>query len=304
MAAIAYVTDEKMIEYHRVNGSNSIVFWRLSTKNFSGFNIGDLLFFLSKDITTKTRKEKGLVGYGRFTGSSSMSVSSMWRKYKTKTGYVSRKELYEAIEKSKKTEKIPEKINCLVLDRVVFFRSPIYLSDLGYKISNNLESFTYLDKHEGQQTLKILEEARKIGLDLWSSMQGTADEISFSQQLIQYKIATIIETLAIENETTKKYFKKVEKKYSIDNHLCINNRHIGFINFGKVNILYYIFQSNIRDFKDSYYKTIGQLVCLSSNIEQTIKEIIKIIVVSNREFTDSQIEMLNRINIGYVYEKE
>ena len=161
MAAIAYVTDEKMIEYHRVNGSNSIVFWRLSTKKFSDFNIGDLLFFLSKDTTTKTRKEKGLVGYGRFVGSSSMAISTMWRKHRTKTGYISKKELYGAIEKSKKTKKMPEKINCLVLDRVVFFRNPIYLSDLGYKIPKNLESFTYLDKHEGQQTLRILEEAQK-----------------------------------------------------------------------------------------------------------------------------------------------
>ncbi|HQB32151.1 MAG TPA: hypothetical protein PLI19_02350 [Erysipelotrichaceae bacterium] len=151
MAAIAYVTDEKMIEYHRVNGSNSIVFWRLSTKKFSGFNIGDLLFFLSKDNTTKTRKEKGLVGYGRFMGSSSMSITTMWRKHKSKTGYISKKELYDAIEKSKKTENMPEKIDCLVLDRVVFFRSPIYLSDLGYRISSNLESFTYWTSMKGNR---------------------------------------------------------------------------------------------------------------------------------------------------------
>lgn len=304
MAAIAYVTDEKMIEYHRVNGSNSIVFWRLSTKNFSDFNIGDLLFFLSRDNATKTRKEKGLVGYGRFMGSSSMSISTMWRKHKTKTGYISKKDLYEAIDKSKKTKEMPEKINCLVLDRVVFFRSPIYLSDLGYEIPSNLESFTYVDKHEGKQTLRILEEAQKIGLDLWSSIQSEADESSFNQQLMQYKIATIMESLGIEDEITKQYYKKIEKKHSIDNHLWINNKHIGFINFGKPNILYYLFQTNIRDSTENYHRMIGQLVCLMLNVEQTIKEKIKIIVVSNREFSDSQIEMLNKIGINYLYEKE
>ncbi|NLZ75061.1 MAG: hypothetical protein GX914_00990 [Erysipelotrichia bacterium] len=304
MAAIAYVTDEKMIEYHRVNGSNSIVFWRLSTKNFSDFNIGDLLFFLSRDNATKTRKEKGLVGYGRFMGSSSMSISTMWRKHKTKTGYISKKDLYEAIDKSKKIKEMPEKINCLVLDRVVFFRSPIYLSDLGYEIPSNLESFTYVDKHEGKQTLRILEEAQKIGLDLWSSIQSEADESSFNQQLMQYKIATIMESLGIEDEITKQYYKKIDKKHSIDNHLWINNRHIGFINFGKPNILYYLFQTNIRDSTENYYRMIGQLVCLMLNVEQTIKEKIKIIVVSNREFSDSQIEMLNKIGINYLYEKE
>lgn len=304
MAAIAYVTDEKMIEYHRVNGSNSIVFWRLSTKKFSGFNIGDLLFFLSKDNTTKTRKEKGLVGYGRFMGSSSMSITTMWRKHKSKTGYISKKELYDAIEKSKKTENMPEKIDCLVLDRVVFFRSPIYLSDLGYRISSNLESFTYLDKHEGKQTLRILEEAQKIGLDLWSSIQGAADETSFNQQLMQYKIATIVESLGIDEEITSKYYKKVAKKHSIENYLWINNRHIGFINFGKPNTLYYLFQSNLRDSKNNYYKMIGQLVCLMQSIEHTTDEKIKIIVVSNREFSRLQIEMLNRIGVTYLYEKE
>ena len=108
MAAIAYVTDEKMIEYHRVNGSNSIVFWRLSTKKFSDFNIGDLLFFLSKDTTTKTRKEKGLVGYGRFVGSSSMAISTMWRKHRTKTGYISKKN-YMALLKRAKTKKCQKK---------------------------------------------------------------------------------------------------------------------------------------------------------------------------------------------------
>ncbi len=304
MAAIAYVTDEKMIEYHRLNGSSSIVFWRLSTKNFSDFNIGDLLFFLSKDTATKTRKEKGLLGYGRFMGSSTMTVATMWRKHKTKTGYISRKELYEAIDKSKKTKEMPEKINCLVLDRVVFFRNPIYLSELGYKIPKNLESFTYLDKHEGKQTLKILEEAKRIGLDLWSSIQGTADETSFNQQLMQYKIATIMESLGIEGEINSKYYRKVEKKYSIDNYLWINNRHIGFINFGKPNILYYLFYSNIRDSKENYFKMIGQLVCLSANIKETIEEEIIIIVVSNREFSDSQVEMLSKMKMSYLYEKE
>ncbi|MGI6510528.1 MAG: hypothetical protein ACOX1L_08170 [Erysipelotrichaceae bacterium] len=304
MAAIAYVTDEKMIEYHRLNGSSSIVFWRLSTKNFSDFNIGDLLFFLSKDTATKTRKEKGLLGYGRFIGSSTMTIATMWKKHKVKTGYISRKELYEAIDKSKKTKEMPEKINCLVLDRVVFFRNPIYLSDLGYKIPKNLESFTYLDKHEGKQTLKILEEAKRIGLDLWSSIQGTADEASFNQQLMQYKIATIMESLGIEDEINSKYYRKVEKKYSIDNYLWINNRHIGFINFGKPNILYYLFYSNIRDSKDNYFKMIGQLVCLSANIKETVEEEIIIIVVSNREFSDSQVEMLSKMKMSYLYEKE
>ena len=53
MAAIAYVSDDKMLDFHRINGSQEIVFWRLSTKKFSSFQPGDLLFFLSKSYEHK-----------------------------------------------------------------------------------------------------------------------------------------------------------------------------------------------------------------------------------------------------------
>ncbi|MGN1399504.1 MAG: hypothetical protein ACI4WG_05870, partial [Erysipelotrichaceae bacterium] len=97
MAAIAYVTDEKMIEYHRFKGNDSIVFWRLSDKNFSDFKPGDLLFFLAKDIETKQTKEKGLIGYGCFKNSQSMSIDHLYKKYKDLTGYQTKNELVEAI---------------------------------------------------------------------------------------------------------------------------------------------------------------------------------------------------------------
>ena len=46
MASIAYITDKKMIEYHRLNGNHSINFWKPSnTKKISDFHNGDLLFF-------------------------------------------------------------------------------------------------------------------------------------------------------------------------------------------------------------------------------------------------------------------
>lgn len=56
MSSIAYITDSKMIQYHRLNGNRSLNFWRPSVNmNFSDFNKGDLLFFLAKG----TEKGKG-----------------------------------------------------------------------------------------------------------------------------------------------------------------------------------------------------------------------------------------------------
>ena len=50
MGSIAYVTDEKMLAYHRLCRNQSILFWRLSNKKFTDFHKGDLLFFLQDQI--------------------------------------------------------------------------------------------------------------------------------------------------------------------------------------------------------------------------------------------------------------
>ena len=65
---------------------------------------------------------------------------------------------------------MPEILNCLELKQVVFFQSPLYLSDIGIKISNQLESYFYLDRSHTNITSRILAEAEKIGIDAWSSM--------------------------------------------------------------------------------------------------------------------------------------
>ena len=49
MASIVYVCDLNMIEYHRLNGHNTINFWRLSqNRRFTDFHEQDYLFFLVK----------------------------------------------------------------------------------------------------------------------------------------------------------------------------------------------------------------------------------------------------------------
>ena len=74
MASIAYVTDRKMIEFHRAYGNQMMNFWRPSSmKQFSQFNPGDYLFFLAKGTERFNGKEKGIVGYGKYNSAHTMS---------------------------------------------------------------------------------------------------------------------------------------------------------------------------------------------------------------------------------------
>ena len=138
MSAIAYITDSKMLELHRLNNHKTMNFWRLSNNiNFSDFNVGDLVFFLSKDKEHKNGKEKGIVGFGRMSEISLASVKSMWDKYGVLNGYRSLAEFKEAIIKVSKDKKLPKKISGFYLENVTFFQ-PIYLSECGMKISTNI----------------------------------------------------------------------------------------------------------------------------------------------------------------------
>ena len=58
MGAIAYVTDEKMIEYHRVNGSNSIVFGAYQQRNFLILILVICCFSYPKTQQLKLEKRK------------------------------------------------------------------------------------------------------------------------------------------------------------------------------------------------------------------------------------------------------
>ena len=171
MAAIAYITDKNMIDFHRLNGNHTINFWKPSTsKKISNLKQGDLLFFLAKGTERGKQKEKGLMGYGKFQKSYTMSFQAMWSKYEIQNGYATRDELEEAICKVTKNHQLPNMLNCLQLEEVVFFQYPIYLSEIGMQISNKLESYLYIDKEDLYNTDRILKIANQFGVDVWSKV--------------------------------------------------------------------------------------------------------------------------------------
>ena len=174
MSAIAYITDSKMLELHRLNNHKAINFWRSSANTaFSDFREGDLLFFLSKDKEHKKKNEKGIVGFGRLQSISTASPKMMWERYGTDNGYVSYEEFKEAIERVSKDRKLPRKISAFYLQNVTFFQ-PVYLSECGMKVSDKLESYVYLKDEETVRKLLDLSERYN---DLWSDLSDNTNSI-------------------------------------------------------------------------------------------------------------------------------
>ncbi len=178
MSSIAYITNHEMIEYHRLHGSSEIVFWRFSwQRKFQNFNHGDYLFFLTKGTEKGKQKEKGIVGYARYSGDTSGSVKSIWKKYESKCGYGSQQQFIRAIMKYHKQHTLPDKIYCLLLEQVIFFQSPIYLSELDHQVSKRVESYIYLDQEDSELSWKIMKKGMEIGIDLWSTFVERRDEV-------------------------------------------------------------------------------------------------------------------------------
>ena len=240
MSAIAYITDSKMLELHRLNNHKTMNFWRLSNNiNFSDFNVGDLVFFLSKDKEHKNGKEKGIVGFGRMSEISLASVKSMWDKYGVLNGYRSLAEFKEAIIKVSKDKKLPKKISGFYLENVTFFQ-PIYLSECGMKISSNVESYVYLKPEE--VVVKLLEYAKSSD-DLWSSLTNNSESIEAEQ--ILYALFSAHKQIKDVKHTEKDYKKaqKALKKY-ISEHGSYNfvqnsRNELYKINDNKIEIVFY-----------------------------------------------------------------
>ncbi len=303
MAAIAYVSDDKMLDYHRVNGNQEIVFWRLSTKKFSSFQKGDLLFFLSKGSENKRRGEKGIVGYGCFTGEKQMSVSNLWKRYQGKTGYVRKEDLENEILRTSKNDTPPETISCLFLNNVIFFQGPIYLTELGINLPKNLESYTYLDTHEGHVTLELLQKVKEIGIDYWSAALNskTIDEEAFNNEILKYQIAAIYEGMEINTIQPSLTFQKhVFNMYKEENPHWINNDMNSFIIFGENRKLFYIYHSTMKENKRNFITLLGQLVYIKNSLRQTLGDEIPVTIITDVEFMDTQREVLNDNKIEYI----
>ena len=217
MASIAYITDGNMIEFHRLNGNRTMNFWRPSnSKKFTDFVPGDLLFFLSKGSERGRFREKGIVGYGRFQKAHTLTFRQMWNVYGTENGYATEEELHDAIVKVSKNKKMPRQMNCLYLKDVVFFQTPIYLSEIGVQLSNKVESYIYLDKEDPQATSKVLNKARETGMDIWmAAMSNTPDhQKALEEEQIKHQLAQAMQKAedSFYTESEKKRLRRISRQ--------------------------------------------------------------------------------------------
>ncbi len=188
MSSIAYVTDEEMLEYHRLCRNKTMLFWRLTDrKKFKNFHKGDLLFFYAKPYRGR---KKALIGYAHFDSIKPIKYENIWKRFGETTGYATEQRFHDAINKASRG-KIPERMNCLFLTDVVFFLSPIYPEEFGMQIPQKLESYQYLDKEDTEVTVSILQCADKHGLDLWSTDPNKTKNDIFHADMLRQQIASI-----------------------------------------------------------------------------------------------------------------
>ena len=211
MSAIAYVTDSKLLELHRLNRHKTMNFWRLSTNiSFSAFHEDDLVFFLSKDKEHRKREEKGIVGFGRLKQMSVASIKTMWERYGIENGYQTLEDFKQAVIKVTKDKKLPKKISGFYLENVTFF-PPVYLSECGVNLSNKVESYIYLDP---DTVLKLLTLAKQTG-DLWTGLSEDQEAIiEEEKRFVLFQIHEKIKDLE-QDEKTRNRAKKALKKYQI-----------------------------------------------------------------------------------------
>lgn len=312
MASIAYITDQKMIEYHRLNGSTSINFWRPTMKRkISDFEVGDFLFFLSKGTERGRKREKGIIGYGKFQKSQNLSFSQMWNTYGSQNGYTSKVELQDAMRRITKDKKVPKSINCLYLTDVVYFQFPIYLSEFEMQISNKIESYIYLDKDDPTITNKILAKAKEVGIDLWSSTlnddQITVESIDVDQ--LNYNLSESYSMVELDiykgksNSQLKKLKDKIIEFYQF-NQIPIeplkgSNCTLVSIQNKKVEIITPLIYQQ-KNMNTNFQAVIGHIILYRSLIIERLKDYqIEFIIALKDTVSLETIALLNATNINY-----
>lgn len=273
MSSIAYITDKKMIEFHRLNGNASINFWRpSSSKRFTDFHPGDLLFFLAKGTERGPLKEKGLIGYGRYSQAIKLSFKQMWNQYGRLNGYPTEEALKEAILKVSKEKNLAHQFSCLKLTNIVFFQSPVYLSELGLHISSNLESYLYLDKEDPQTTSSILKKAKEVGIDSWTSIvsdNAPSDRV-FEEDLIRHILTTKINDLPNHNHKPEDQRKALRlltthQKNNPDMHWLNDHKQELFYFEGDHLTITSALISNKTDFNRSLLLMLGKFQAISKH---------------------------------------
>lgn len=302
MASIAYIADKKMIEYHRINGNQTMNFWRLSSqRKFTHFYRGDYLFFLAKGSEHKVTKEKGIVGYGKLDFSKTMTLTQMWKEYAELNGFGTKAEFKDAVLKVTKSKSIPKSMHSLFLKEVIFFKYPLYLSEINIHVSSNLESYFYLDRHGVSATVKILKKAEEIGIDTWQvALDDQINREIFIQDLQSHVLSDAINLIFNSQKTSPKALRK---------YLDKNRSRYEYIKGSKFalysqthNELVFANESKERQKEESFYGLFGRLIALKENLSKS-KDVndtnYAITIISEQSLDVDKTELLKKFDISF-----
>lgn len=287
MSSIAYITDPNMIDFHRLRGNRTMVFWRFSLKGFARFSEGDLFFFIDHRMRHPKTKEKGLVGYGRCSEIKNQSLSQAWKEYENKIGYNSYDEFKEAIRHYRKNDhRLPNQIQTIKLENVIFFQQPVFLSEIGVPLSDRLESFTYIEDEGKDLSYQLFPIIKKIGVDSWMQSQNlNIDERDLERDYIHQKV--------------RYNLSYIEPKYN-DRQIRILKNHTNGV---AINNIYYEYHGNsLKVFLPMTSRSqIYYLLGIKTAIESIVQEInCDFSLLTNIEVDRLIIDLLTHLNVKLV----
>ncbi len=312
MSSIVYITDRQMIEYHRLNGNRTMNFWRPgSIRKVKDFHPGDLLFFLAKGTERGIVREKGIVGYGRYKESHTMSFRQMWDVYKEENGYPTQEAFKEAVIRVAKDKVLPKKMNSFYLTNVVYFQAPIYLSEFGVQVSNMVESFFYLDKDDQNATTSILNKAKEIGIDTWMRMMNESadDDTIFEEDSARHTVFSAVNQLAsVYNETEKKKAARLCRQMlevfaSQNTHMEMvkgTKEALFYLNNHRVEVFVPLI-SNTKDTNQKIQLLTGHAVILKNILRKELKDyFVEVTLLVENTLSLEQKQMLNAGGVNYL----
>ena len=116
---------------------------------------------------------------------------------------------------------------------------------------------------------------------------------SFNREVLKYQIATVYESMNITTIQKSQVFQKhCFSLYKNENPVWVNREQNSFIIYGEPNILYYVYNSSMRDSKENFIKLLGQVIYIKNCLKQTVEDKVSLMVLSSIEFSDLQKETL------------
>nr|DAZ53494.1 MAG TPA: putative restriction endonuclease [Caudoviricetes sp.] len=135
------VTDNNWAKFIKDNSISKANFW-CKKHSFKAIENGDIFFFLKKNNAEekKEKLERKIVGYGIFKKFEVLTIEDAWNIYGVGNGCSNIKLFSDKINNMYELNSDEAEIGSIILDEIVMFEEPIYLSKIGIVFSNSIVS--------------------------------------------------------------------------------------------------------------------------------------------------------------------